>query len=74
MTGRVGILLGMSLKNVLHDLERFITKGKLPGRGHEFDHADRMQREDNAAVRRLRRPPARRPVTQDPRYYRRPRN
>ena len=63
----------MGLSNLLHDLERFITKGKLPGRGHEFDRADAMQRADNARARRVLKPAARRPVTQDPRYYRRPR-
>lgn len=59
----------MGLSNLLHDLERFITKGKLPGRGHEFDRVDRMQRQ---AFKR--KSQAVRPVTQDPRYYRRPRN
>ena len=63
----------MGLTNLLHDLERFITKGKLPGRGHEFDRADRMQRQDAMRDRRIRRSPAKRPVTQDPRFYRRPR-
>mgnify|MGYP000848915715 FL=1 len=63
----------MGLANVLSDLEKFIKKGQLPGRGQEFDRADRMQREDDARARKIRRAPAPRPKTQDPRFYRRPR-
>lgn len=63
----------MSLKNLLSDLEKFVKHGQTPDRGHEFDKIDRMQRREFT-----RRPPklrvGKRPTTQDPRYYRRPRS
>ena len=64
---------GMGLKDLLSDVEKFVRGKGTPSTRHEFDKIDRMQREEYARARKMRKPAAPRPKTQDPRYYRRPR-